>query len=38
MLEFLKKKKGYSDCKNNKEYGDKCSFEKEMSILFLNKI
>lgn len=38
MLKFLKKKKGFIDCKNKKEYGDKCSFEKDMSILFLDKI
>lgn len=38
MLESSKKKKGYSDRKNNKEHGDKCSFEKEMSIPLLNKI
>lgn len=37
MLESSKKKKGYSDRKNNKEHGDKCSFEKEMSIPLLNK-
>lgn len=38
MLEFYMKKKDFIDCKNNKEYEDICSFENDMSMLFLNKI
>lgn len=38
MLESLKKKKSYTDRKNNKDHGETCSFEKDMSTPLLNKI
>lgn len=38
MLESPKKKKDFTDRKNNKEHGDTCSFEKDTSMPLLNKI